>query len=115
MFDFDAALKAADYIIFETFANVRVTYGGRYIKGIYDNPAAISQVASGFIEHTSDELFIQTKDAPNITRRDEFTLHFSDGKSQKCLVVFAAEDGDGITKITLSKHDEQSKPNRIRY
>ncbi|WP_107193795.1 MULTISPECIES: head-tail joining protein [Photobacterium] len=119
MFDFESALKKADNIIFETFANVTVTIEGRDnpVPGIFDNPSAISSLpGGGQISDRDNELFLQSHNASGISRRTLVTLTFSDGTVKTYQVKNPEPDGTGLVKLTLGNHHgEQSQRSPIPY
>ncbi|MEZ9525717.1 head-tail joining protein [Enterovibrio norvegicus] len=109
MADMDAALMAE----FSIPVTLHLDTGDKPVQGIFDNPAAISDVdGGGYIASSEPTLHLHDHDVKGMAKRSLVTV-----KGKKWMVTRPLEpDGTGMTKLTLGHHDGKSaSKSSIRY
>lgn len=107
--DMDSALMAE----FSVSVTLHLEAGDSEVRGIFDNPASLSNVSGGgFITDSEPEIYLNDQDAIGINHRDQITV-----SGKRWMVIRPPEsDGTGMTKLTLgNKNGQQSAKSSIQY
>ncbi|UTV26387.1 head-tail joining protein [Photobacterium atrarenae] len=112
------ALQANEAIV-DAFSNVDVSAEGHEpIRGIFTGPIKVAKLeGGGFVDAQRPTLIVKSSEAAHLVRRNEVTLQFENGTSQRYLVVLPEDDGLGRLKLTLGHHnvERRSESSAISY
>lgn len=111
MNEFDAVLDDADALVMDTMANVSVYIedAPESVRGIFDQPSAISKLPNGGQIKTADyAVSVLTADATAIQRKTKLIIEHSDGSRQTFTVINPDECDFSMSKFTLKPADADS-------